>query len=344
VNDPQPTWLVIRETVASVGISAPSQNTAATQGWNNVNQMLRSVLAHPLGFPLLLLFDYLEKNENDSVQVWNESNLGDVKDLVYLDAAHLRLLQAVKHASSARDAIVAEISGNIKAWHADEKDRKKTTLTEGISDALNKTWATRDRLVSSAEVPAVNNDISGRCDVVLYDTVADNAPAGGDPRRSSQLKDQQHQSARPPPKPVLGKEMQQIREENRAVALLEFGKHNRLWWKKYDQCSQYVTQKLTQNGGNMPLLVAAISYDFQVDESMFEFKIAAFLCWGKKGRERTILLWRKSERGLDAFIKSISTVAAIALCLRQWHPDAYPQELYKVLGPNCSRVATKVCL
>jgi hypothetical protein len=47
---------------------------------------------------------------------------------------------------------------------------------------------------------------------------------------------------------------------------------------------------------------------------------------------------------LDTFIARISTVAAIALCLQKWRTHEYHPILYTVLGPNCCKVATKVCL
>jgi hypothetical protein len=85
---------------------APSKESASIHGWNDVNKRLHSVLAHPFGLPLSLLFDYLEKFDNESIKEWDESNLGDLKELVYLDADHLNLLQAVKDAASAHVDIV----------------------------------------------------------------------------------------------------------------------------------------------------------------------------------------------------------------------------------------------
>jgi hypothetical protein len=55
------------------------------------------------------------------------------------------------------------------------------------------------------------------------------------------------------------------------------------------------------------------------------------------------LLWRKCEEGLETFITRVSTVAAIAIRLQKWRTDDYPPELYTVMGPNCSRVASTVC-
>jgi hypothetical protein len=169
---------------------APSYHSASATGWKVANERLCSVLAHPFGFPLLLLFDYVEKFVDGDIQTWDEANLEEFMDLVYLGGDHLNLLKAIKDASSASAEIAGSLGGGIRSWHANTPNPAQTTLTKGISDDLNKTWTVRNRLVSVSEGPAVDANISGRCDVVLYQTVPPpiNIAGGGPETMNEQRK------------------------------------------------------------------------------------------------------------------------------------------------------------
>jgi hypothetical protein len=135
-----------------------------------------------------------------------------------------------------------------------------------------------------------------------------------------------------------------------AVAVLEFGEDNDPWWRKFDQCTQYVDEILKTQDRGRHVLVAVVTYDCKSDKSTFKFKIATYLCWRSAGgSDRTCLLWRKCDEGLETFAKHLSTVAAIALCVQKWYAEGdltklEADEVYKVLGPNCCKVASKVCL
>jgi hypothetical protein len=320
----------------------PAKHSAASTGWDEANRRLCSVLAHPLGLPLLTMFDCLMHcEENDFVQAleWDSIPvLEKLKNLVYLGDAHLNLLQSIKVASSARDEIMVELRREIGSWCADTGNRGETILTKGISDKLNKIWTVRNNgTVSDSETPAKSSDISGRCDVLLYDDQA--SIAANEPKR-------QRASSRLPKEPphITPDKVAQIRESNQAVALLEFGEHNDIWWKKFHQLAQYVDQKLEGKSMDEPMLVAVVTYDFKDSEKTFKFRIAVFLTWNFNGSVRMCLLWRACEEDLDTFIRRISTIVAIALCLQKWRAVVYPENLYKVLGPNCSKVASRVCL
>jgi hypothetical protein len=317
-------------------------HSASSTGWDEANQRLCSVLAHPFGLPLVTMFDCLVNcDNNDDIQALTLDSspvLKKLENLVYLDGDHLNLLQAIKDASSARDEIVVALRDEIRPWYAATEN--ETILTKGISDRLNKVWTVRNSVVSDCETPAENSKISGRCDVVLYDEQA--SIVANPPKR---LRHSERLLKKPPSPPRITPEIvKQIRKSNQAVALMDFGNENDIWWKKFHQCAQYVDQKLEGKSMNEPMLVAVVTYDFKDSEETFKFKIAVFLCWNFNGRVRMCLLWRKCEEGLDTFIRRLSTIAAIALRLQKWRTDAYPEELYKVLGPNCSRVASKVCL
>jgi hypothetical protein len=128
-------------------------------------------LAEPLGFPLLLLFDILEEGKNSDLQTWNEAELENLRDVVYLDSAHLNLLQAIKDAASSRLEIATGIHQKINEWYKSTgSTRQETKLTTGISNDLNRVFKIQDE-----EAMVETRDKSGRHDIVLYQRHIDNA-------------------------------------------------------------------------------------------------------------------------------------------------------------------------
>jgi hypothetical protein len=278
----------------------PSSHSSSATGWKVANERLCSVLAHPFGFPLLLLFDLVERCEDREIQTWDEFDLGKIMDLVYLGANHLNLLEAIKDVSSACEEITRSLGHGIRSWHKDRRDRTETTLTNGISDDLNKIWTVRNRLVSDSEGRAVDDEISGRqYDVVLYhaeqppfsvassghvqqkstvateahsaDVLDKQAPAAGnDRKRTRSQRVTQRKDAPPKTTP------EQTREKNQAVALLEFGHKNNIWWKKLHQCSQYADQKLAGKSMDEPLLTAVVTYDLKKKKQNSDSRLRYF--------------------------------------------------------------------
>jgi hypothetical protein len=154
----------------------PSSDSSCTKGWDAANKRLRSVLAEPLGFPLLFLFDILEEGKNADLQTWSEAELENLRDVVYLDSAHLNLLQAIKDAASSRLEIATRIHQKINEWYKSTgSTRLETKLTTGISNDLNRVFKIQDRLLSEEEVMVETRDTSGRRDIVLYHRHIDNA-------------------------------------------------------------------------------------------------------------------------------------------------------------------------
>jgi hypothetical protein len=264
------------------------------KGWSTLNARLYSILGHPLGMPLVLLLDFLDKNDlnraadntpsskkkADKFQTYlNEVFCGGY-DLSYLGLGISEFVRCAREAEDRTEKLSTELAKTISTWY--ESGKGETILTASMAESLQASRVVQGttgllgidqnpekglQLLTTNKVAIEDLESGGRYDILLT------APTTNVP-----------------------------------VALFEVGLQNSLWWSKLGQAITYVDilsslgdpvkkqGKITVTKfGEKPMIMCVLTLDQKSPKDRGSdgdnFKIAAFLCHIKDEEMVYTLLW-----------------------------------------------------
>jgi hypothetical protein len=326
--------------------AASSDIATIYDGWAKVNARLRSVVAHPLGVPLVLLLDFLAKNGSEAAHVGKQAQRVDVRVEAEFRAylrtfgpaalGHRVIMDQISRAVYARDKLSTEVAAVLQLWFSDE-DTNEHALTNALWVAFEKSPLVQKK----AEVNAVG--------------------PGWKRGRTEQIRIKDRQDS--------GKYdlLLSSFETKAPIALFECGLKNELWWAKASQALRYITilsnkdlvaissknKVVVKRFAKYPMLMSA----FTVDKKSCDFKVAVFLCWHEAslGRDEVdpaismALLWKAQsdedesiEQRKISFSRALSNIVSVAMWMEGESSGDTRTDTFSLLGPNCSKIEESV--
>lgn len=303
--------------------SAPS-SSHNDDGLARMNRRHRSPASHPLGFPLLQLFDKRPIDNNAIAHVPRRTELPR---------------------TSKYDGIFSQV---FEAWKGGERE-----LTNSLAAVLHKGTQFESKPGSVGETNVEGN--YGIADILLLSTTNEtNSLSCEFTNESGKTK------SKPNKKPKSGISQQKVD----AIAVIEVGLHSKRWLGKVGQGSMYLdmmTNEVSDYNFDRPILLVVITITATEAHKYKEGYIGVFLCWhnnpdlpSKQGVCMT-LLHRRMIQTLRGFSECFGMVVYAAENLERWlredaslarwrtsMPVEWQDEKnkyeYKYLGPNCCRV------
>ena len=309
-NDPE-----VSNTSDSASSTSHSDSYTNDNGFNIINDSLRSILIHPIGLLLTSLLNEVSLSKT-LYKCWD--GFRAVEELLTYNSTTI---------CTVRDGILFSA---ITQWDNESefdltKRKSKVNLTSIIFTKIQNQIAKgkldgygthqETSLTMEREEEIGVGDHTGKVDFIV-------SKRQGDPQQS----------------------------KKQAVMILEFGTYHNVWWKMFGQIFEYVKiLRATKDSKyiiDQPVLMAVVTVrrDTSSDDAVVA-RMGMFLYIPKEDDSyRLALLWRVDTENIDDASKQFGKILGAARCFSNLigHLSSTISTDYQYLGPNCCRIGQSV--